>query len=97
MKLKVDLTLLKQLVSELETTMAAADLMPADTATATNDYVIEVSKAIGLASGVVLEASMLVSDIQVIIKKASSPSPSKEDGLKGLLDMLKGSKIDGTN
>jgi predicted house-cleaning NTP pyrophosphatase (Maf/HAM1 superfamily) len=97
MKLKVDLTLLKQLVAELETTMATADLMPVDSTTSNNDYVIEMSKAIGLASGAALEATMLVSDIQLIIKKAASPSPSKEDGLKGLLDMLKGGKIDGTN
>lgn len=95
---KIDLTLLKQLVGELEAILATADGIQQESPSKNNDYVIEMSKAVGLASGAALEATMLVSDIQTLVRVSTGPAP-KEDGLKGLLNLLKGGREsdDGTN
>ena len=94
--LKVDLTLLKRLVSELEASLASADVVK-EAALNSNDYVVEVSKAAGLASGLVVEATMLIGDIQYLIKSAGSPS--KDDSMKDLMSLFKGTGggLGGTN
>lgn len=64
-KSEVDLTLLKRLVVELESQMTAVEALK----TNKSDRIelnVEASKAIGLASGVMQEAAMLVMDIQVL-------------------------------
>lgn len=84
--MKVNLTLLKRLVSELESALAAGDKLTVDK-TDLNQYVVEMSKAIGLASGVMSEASMLIVDINTVVR---SQDPSgKADSMDKLLAAFK--------
>ena len=87
-KLTVDLTLLNKLVAELAAAIAGAETRQLDSSYSSNDYVIDMSKAIGLATGVVLEGSALTLDLQAVIKAASTPDP-KGDSLNSLLGILK--------
>ena len=89
----VNLTLLKTLVTKLDESLAAAEqLKGADFDF--NEYVVEMSKAIGLTTGVFQESSALIMDINAAIKLASVntlPEP-KEQGsnfLESLLGPLK--------
>ena len=93
---KIDLSLLKQLVGELEASLATAEGIKQEVSVKNNDFVVELSKAMGLATGITVEASMLVGDIQATIQSNGAPA-TKEDGLKNLLNILKGGKLDGTN
>lgn len=61
---KVDLTLLKKMIAELETSLNLAEKIKADTTIDKNESVIEFSKAAGLAAGIMTEAGLLVGDIQ---------------------------------
>lgn len=96
---KVDLKLLKRLVGELEASLATADGIKEDTEAAEGDvqeYIVEMSKCIGLVTGVVAEATCLLGDIQVAIGYAQSPP--KSDPLSKLLAGIKGSGgLPGTN
>jgi hypothetical protein len=93
---KVDLKLLKKLVGELESSLATADGLK-DGSDA-SEYVVEMSKCAGLASGVMSESVALIGDIQVLIQKASGLSP-KEDPLSKILGIVKGGGggLTGTN
>jgi hypothetical protein len=93
---KVDLTLVKKLIAELEESLAVAENLYQDSPSKNNDYVVEMSKASGLATGAAIEASMLALDVQAAIKMGASSAP-KEDGLKSLLASLKGGGFGGTN
>ena len=56
-----------------------------------NDFVIEMSKASGLASGIVQEGSLLIADIHSIVKHSGmQPSAKDNDFLAKILDGLKG-------
>lgn len=71
-ELKVNLSLLKKFVIELEESLKIADAIKASEASSkVEDYVVEMSKAIGLASGAAAEASMLVKDIQTCVAAQS--------------------------
>lgn len=92
---KVDLTLIKKLVGELETSLATAEGMrttsePMDV----NEYVVEMSKAIGLASGISSEASLLVADIAAVTRVNQAPAP-KTDSVFDTLDKILGGKGSG--
>lgn len=96
---KVDLTLLKRLVSELESSLSSADevkeLKTDKTAASINDSVVELSKAMGLTSGIMQEATLLMMDIQSVIRsQTAAPVMSKNDLLDKILGPLKGN---GTN
>lgn len=87
---KVDLTLLKKLVGELETSLATAEGIKDDApASDVNDYVVEMSKATGLAASIMTEAGLLTGDIATAIRSCQSPTSSK-DPLASLLGALKG-------
>lgn len=88
--LKVDLTLLKRLVSELELALDGCEVLK-EAAVEPTDYVVEMSKTVGLATGITLEASMLALDIQTLIKASTMPSTKDDNALKGLMELLKGS------
>ena len=95
---KVSLDLLKKLVNTLESTLAAAEAIMADkTPENVSDYVVEMSKCMGLAAGVAQESSMLVGDMRQAIKLNTSPSSKDDDALASLLDGLKGPGLPGTN
>lgn len=86
---KIDLTVLKQLVGELENSLTTADSIKADSASKLSDFIVEMSKAAGLAMGIMQESSALVMDVQASIQMSQGPAP-KEDGLKSLMNLLKG-------
>ncbi len=97
---KVNLTLLKRLVSELEASVATAETIKSSVESgegANNEYVVEMSKAAGLAAGVMTESSMLIMDIQALVTKAQAPAPLKSDILDKFLGGLKGGNGDPQN
>ena len=63
-KKNVDLSLLKRLVAELEASLNAADGIKTGAKADKTDWTVELTKATGLAAGVMTEAGMLVVDIQ---------------------------------
>lgn len=89
---KIDLALLKKLVGELETSIQTADGIKSDaTADTTTDYVVEMSKAAGLAAGVMQEASLLILDIHGLVYSSQGLPGSKGTGGDALLDKILGS------
>lgn len=87
-KNKVDLTTLKRLVAELESTVAHAEDINTDVNSDRVEYVVEMNKATGLAAGVMTEAALLMGDLQQLIQ--GTGSASKADFLDKLLGTLKG-------
>ena len=85
---KVDLDLLKKLVSELEASLTAAEGIK-ERKDNVKDYIVELSKAQGLAAGVMKESSLLIMDIQALVSSVQAPS-SKGDLISQLLGPLKG-------
>lgn len=87
-KPKVNLDLLKKLVDSLEKIVSEAENLRENNV---QDYIIEMSKATGLATSTMLEATALVSDIQNAIASTQSPASSaKSDPLVKLLAGIKG-------
>lgn len=64
-KIKVDLSLIKKFISELEESLNVAEAIRE---TSSNDYIVEMSKSYGLASGAAAEATALMGDIQAMVK-----------------------------
>ncbi len=93
---KVDLTLLKRLVGELESTLATAEGIKND-AGDVNEYVVEMQKGAGLAAGIMTEATLLIGDIAVAVRSGSASSD--KDPLATILGALKGGGggLPGTN
>lgn len=90
---KVDLTLLKKLIGELEMSLAAAEVLKSSSDKIdVNDYVVEMSKAIGLASGVSGEAALLVADIGAVARAGLSPKSPTKDSVFDTLDKILGGK-----
>jgi hypothetical protein len=89
-KKKIDLTLLKRLVSELETLVTKAEVMSADVKSDKNEWILELSKATGVAAGVLTEAGLLMSDIQHAIAGSPADPASSKEFLNKLLGGLKG-------
>lgn len=92
---KVNLDLLKQLVGELEASLQTADgINKSGADSSKNDYIVEMSKAAGLAAGIMTESSMLVVDIQGVIHTtsgvASGDTKSAVNYLEKILGPLKG-------
>jgi len=88
---KVDLTLLKKLIVELENSLATADGIRAEeTDENIHNYIVEMSKASGVAAGIVEEATLLISDCRQAIRYNTS-AIGKDDPLSSLLGVLKGS------
>jgi hypothetical protein len=88
-KNKVDLTTLKRLVAELEATLSTAEGIQTDVNADKVEFIVEANKATGLAAGVMMEAGLLMGDIQALIQGAGAPA-SKSDFLEKLLGTLKG-------
>lgn len=89
-KNKVDLTILKRLVAELESTLSAADGIATDVAPDKAEYAVEVNKATGLAAGVMMESALLMGEIQALLQGLGTPVSSKSDFLEKILGGLKG-------
>jgi hypothetical protein len=90
MSKKVDLTLLKRLVAELESAVNTAESIKTDVNTTDKDVelVVEASKAAGLAAGVMQEAGLLIMDIHALMD--GGPPLKKNDLIDKLLGSLKG-------
>jgi hypothetical protein len=73
----IDMTLLKRLVSEFETLISSISTLEADEKLTRDDYVVELSKLTGIASGIVTESTLLVYDVQAIVKAATTVSYPK--------------------
>lgn len=89
MSKKVDLDTIKRLMAELEATLATAENITTDVKADKVEFVVEMNKATGLAAGVMMEAGLLMGDIQQLITGVSTPS-TKSDFLEKLLGSLKG-------
>jgi len=92
---KIDLTLLKKLLGELENHLNTAGGIQ-DAEGDIHEYIIEMSRAAGLAAGVMSEAGMIIGDIHHSVKALSVGSPSKTDFLEKLLGGLSGLKGGGS-
>jgi len=88
-KNKVDLTIVKRLLAELESTLATAEGINTDVNADKVEYLVEMNKATGLAAGVMTEAALLMADLQQLIQGAGASS-TKADFLEKLLSGLKG-------
>lgn len=88
---EVDLTLLKRFVNELEIALKAADKARVDLSESdSSTYLVELSKATGLAASVSQEAVMLVGDIRKQILKIQNPAASSS-----VLEKFLGAKLKG--
>jgi hypothetical protein len=86
---KIDLTLLKRLVSELESTLNTAEGIKTDVQANKIEWVVELDKATGLAAGIMTEAGMLAGDIQHLTQ--GNPATNKQqDLLEKIFGGLKG-------
>jgi hypothetical protein len=87
---QISLSLLKRLVSELETTLDLTDSIR-EARGDVQQYIIESHKAAGLAAGIMKEGSMLVADIHMLIRHNTETGATTEkpesihDILGGLL------------
>lgn len=97
-EVKVSLVLLKQLVASLESSLEAADAMvEAREPGKVNEYVIEMSKCMGVAAGIVQEATLVVGDIQAATRLNTMPGAAgKDEGLSSLLSILGGKGLPGS-
>ena|SRR5271157_238706 len=90
-KAKIDLTILKRMVSELESSIQRAEAITGSTKEDKVETIVELNKATGLAAGVLTEAGLLMGDIQHLVAGgAASSEASKQDFIKQLLGGLKG-------
>jgi len=74
---KIDLTLLKKFVSELELNLTVADGIQVAKGDV-SDYLVEMAKSAGLALSISQEATMLVGDINKQMMKIQNPSAGGE-------------------
>ena len=95
-KAKINLTILKRMVSELESSILRVDAITGVTSADKVETIVELNKATGLAAGVLTEAGLLMGDIQYLISGgAGQNDASKNDFIKQLLGGLGGSKGSG--
>jgi hypothetical protein len=97
---KLNLTLLKKLVGELELAAQVAEKTregkkPHEDEAAYNDFVVEMGKVSGLCSSVAVEASALVKDCAKILQYALVPDRNPNDF--ALSDLLGGYMPSGDN
>ena len=92
---KVDITLLLKLVAQLESSLNVCEAMKDSDADGLYDFIIEMSKANGLISGIIQESSMLIGDVQSIVKVSQQPGLPVKDQL--IDKLLVGFKHNGSN
>jgi hypothetical protein len=91
---KVDLGLVKKLIGELEAALSLADGI---SETDRNTYFVEMSKSVGLAAGLMQEASLLIIDIYAVANANQPDNAQKVDLLNNPLFGLKGGGFGNTN
>lgn len=86
---RVDLTVLKRLVSELESELAVAEGIKTDVNADRVEWIVSLNKATGLAAGILSESGLLMGDIQQLMSGGPAAS-DKTDFLNKILGGLKG-------
>ncbi len=88
---KIDLSLLRTLVTEFEGLISSAEVLQNEPSFDKNTYIAQLSKAAGVASSLMQEAALLVMDCQhEILGQSKDPAGAKMDLLSSLLSPLKG-------
>ena len=82
---KINLDLVKAILAELEADLVSAEKIR-ETGTDPQAYVIQLSRAIGLASGVSQEALMLIADMNKLVQMAAAATQSND---KSVLEDIK--------
>lgn len=85
-KAEVNLSLLKDLVSNLETTMETYKGI--DQKTELNKYIVELAKAAGIAAGIMQEASALVGDFHSLVRISQGIGSKKGIDMTSLEDLF---------
>lgn len=93
---KVDLSILKRLVVELESALATADNVVENVSPDLTQHIVELSKAAGLCMGITQEASLLVFDVHALIRNSQSPKEKTGNLIDSFLDSLKGTNNGGS-
>lgn len=75
---KIELTLLKKLMGELEIALTATQELPYEQDEETHKFVMEMAKTSGLCAAVAQEASALVKDMYQVSRYAQQPAVSFE-------------------
>lgn len=88
-EIKVDLTVLKKLVGELESTLNTAHAIVSSAKPDNAERVVELSKAAGLCAGIMQEASLLVLDIHAVVRGTQPPVDESTDLLSKILGSIK--------
>jgi hypothetical protein len=86
---KIDLTILKRMVAELEASVNTAEAIRTDVKADKVEWIVELNKATGLAAGVLTEAGLLMGDIQHMVQGGPSAG-NKQDLLEKILGGFKG-------
>lgn len=94
---KVDLDLVKKLITELESALNVAEAIKTDSKPGMQDYIVEMQKAAGLAAGVMSEAALLVLDIKTLTTSVQGASPKSTAAIDKFLSALKGGGFGNTN
>ena len=95
MSKKVNLELLKKLVAELENHLNISDALnkaAPELDANQHEYIIEMSRAAGVASGIVSESTMLIGDIHRAVRLGNAPDLKDSLSLDKLLGDLTGVK-----
>lgn len=87
-EVKVDLTVLKKLVGELESTLNTAYAIASAANPDNAERVVELSKAAGLCAGIMQESSLLVLDIHAVVR-GTQPPVDEGDLLSKILGSIK--------
>lgn len=82
---KVDLVLLKKLVVELESTLESCEKIKSEENFDSTNFTIEMCKSTGLITGIIQESSMLIGDLQTIVKASQQTSSKTADFLDKIM------------
>jgi hypothetical protein len=87
---KIDLTLLKRLVAELETMVETCSVMTTDSKERAQDTIVELAKASGIAANISQEGALLMKDLYAAIAAANQGAylAGVSSDEKSLLDLL---------
>jgi hypothetical protein len=88
---KVNLDLIKKLVSELEKSVETADsISTEDNANDVVEYIAELARASGLAGVVMQEAHMLVKDLYTLVRLVQGPTAPSESEVMAEIEKIFG-------
>lgn len=94
---KIELTLLKKLVSDLEASLTAAQELPTEKLEEAHEFISAMSKTSGLAAGVAQEASALVKDCYQVSRLAQQPASPYAAGEELLAELFGGAPTSDKN